>query len=173
MRSALVSLFILFAFSFRARAQLAGAKEGPVAMGHHHFFVTDVDAHLKLWTELLGAKPVKLAEYNVLKLPNLIIFITENPPAGGTKDTIVNHVGLQVRELRPLIARLKAAGADVATKRVVPPAEDDIFYFEDTDSYLAFVMGPDDTKVELIENRSLDAAIANHHIHFYTQRWTK
>ena len=168
MRLALVSLLILFASNSHARAQLTGAKEGPIAMGHHHFFVTDVDAHMKLWTELLGAEPVKLAEYNVLKLPNLIIFITENRPAGGTKGTIVNHVGLQVRELRPLVARLKAAVADVATKREVPPAEDDVFYFEDTDSYLAFVMAPDDTKVELIEKRSLDAPIANHHIHFYT-----
>ena len=168
MKSVFVSMLVFLAFSSQALAQLTGAKEGPVAMGHHHFFVTDVPAHLKLWTELLGAEPVKLAEYNVLKLPNLIIFITENPPAGGTKGTIVNHIGLQVRDLQPLVARLKAGGADLATKREISPAEDDIFYFEATDSHIAFVMGPDGAKVELVENRSLDTPIANHHIHFFT-----
>lgn len=164
-----ITLFYLTTTTL-ASAQLSGATDAEVSMGHVHFNVTDLDAHKTFWVDLLGATPTQLGDMDVLKLPNLLIFLREQRPTGGTKGTLVNHIGLQVKDIEPVVEKLKSAGVPIVTQTELTSvqAEGDIAYIESQDTYIAFVMGPDKTKVELSENESLSIPIANHHIHFYT-----
>jgi len=144
---------------------------GSVVYGHHHLIVTDVDAHRKFWIDTLGGVPAKLgtSAVNVIALPNVLIVLTPGKPAGGTKGTTVNHVGFAVPDLRAMVDRIKAHGFPVITRAELPAQYDvknDIGFVPDTNTSVAFAMAPDDTKVEFVENKTMNGAIALHHVHF-------
>jgi hypothetical protein len=64
---------------------------------------------------------------------------------------------------------VKAAGFPLVTRGELPPhleVNDDVALIPDLNASVAFVMGPDETKVEFIENRAMTGLIAMHHIHF-------
>jgi catechol 2,3-dioxygenase-like lactoylglutathione lyase family enzyme len=155
-----------------ASAQLTAAKDGPIVYGHHHFNVTNVDEHRKFWTTI-GGTPIKIGTNNleVVRFTNVIVFLTARPPKGGTKGTSVNHVGFGVPNLRQAVDKVKAAGYPMVTRAELPdtqPVKDDLAYIENQKTSIAFVMGPDDTKVELVENKALTGPVALHHLHFAT-----
>ncbi|HSF18634.1 MAG TPA: VOC family protein [Vicinamibacteria bacterium] len=160
----LVALFLCLA-STAAEAQLLSAKGSAVAMGHHHLYVSDVEASKHFWT-LLGAVPVAFPDREVMKLPDLVIFFTPEKPAGGTKGTTVNHIGVQMPDVASVVEKLRASGVPIVTREEVEGATKDVHYLENQDTHIAFVMAPDGTKVELFENKKLSHSIANHHIHF-------
>jgi catechol 2,3-dioxygenase-like lactoylglutathione lyase family enzyme len=153
-----------------ASAQLTAAKEGPIVYGHHHLNVSSVDEHRKFWTTLGGtAIKVGTSPAEIIRFPNVLIFMANRKPGGGTKGTSVNHIGFGVANLRQMVAKVKAAGYPMVTRAELPASQevkDDIAYIENQKTSIAFVMGPDDTKVELVENRAQALPIALHHIHF-------
>ncbi len=170
---------VLLAFAATASAQLPPPSAGPVVMGHHHFNVSDVEAHKRFWVELLGAEAVQLGPIAMIKVPGGLIALSKKPSSGGSRGSMINHVGFQVPDLRAVVARLKAGGAPIVTKQEVSGgrATGDVFYTESQDTYLAFVLAPDDIKVELMQNPDLKVPIVNHHTHFAApdveamQRW--
>jgi len=167
----LIGLFSVI-LSATADAQLDAASEGRVAYGHHHLAVTDVAEHKRFWIDTLGGKEVSFADYVVVKFANVIVFIREGEPTGGTKGTTVNHVGFTVPKLREVLERVADAGYAVVTDQEVPasmPVTDDIAYNETQDAYLSFVMAPDDIKIEFIESAGQAEVAKLHHIHFATQ----
>jgi catechol 2,3-dioxygenase-like lactoylglutathione lyase family enzyme len=137
-------------------AQLPPPNQSGVAMGHLHLKVRDVEAQKKFWIEL-GAKPAKLGSMDLMKLPDLLVLIQSGEPSGGTEGSVVGHVGLKVRDLKPLLARLKAAG--------IKGPKGEISFDEKTRG--AFVLAPEGVSVELMEDPALTVPVANHHIHFY------
>ena len=151
-----------------AAAQLLAAKDGPVAIGHHHLNVGDLEAHKSFWAEL-GGTAIKFGQTDVMKFPNLLVFLRAEAPSGGTKGSGVNHIGFEVPALEPVVAKLKAAGVAIVTTTEIPGATKDIHEIEGQGTLLTMIMGPDDMKVELIENRDVTFPIVNHHIHFATQ----
>ncbi len=64
-------ILILCATALAASTQQA-TKDAQVSMGHIHFNVTDAEAQKRVWVDLLGATTVKLGDFDVLKLPNLL-----------------------------------------------------------------------------------------------------
>jgi catechol 2,3-dioxygenase-like lactoylglutathione lyase family enzyme len=164
------TLFVLALGPSPARAQLLAAKDGPIAYGHHHVNVTDVAAHRKFWVDALGGSVVTVgtSPSTIVKFRNVLVFLTARAPSGGTKGTVVNHVGFEVPDIRKAVDRLKATGFQMATKAEVPATytvNDDLAQPPGGANTLAFVLGPDETKVELIENRSVPV-ISMHHIHW-------
>lgn len=154
-----------------AAAQLLAAKDGPVVYGHHHLTVTSVDAHKKFWVDALGGRAARLGTTEAAVFPNVIVLLRQGTPTGGTKGTSVNHVGFGVTDLRAAVARLKAAGFAMVTRAEAPPVyevKDDMAYVPDQKTSIAFVMAPDDVKVELVEVKTLATPIALHHIHYAT-----
>lgn len=152
-----------------ASAQLLAAKEGPVVYGHHHLNVTDIDAQMKFWVDALGGTAIPFGQRQVVRFPNVLIALTEQASTGGTKGTTVNHLGFQVPSVRDALASVREAGFPIVTREELPPSlevEDDMAHIADQDTYVAFVMAPDDVKVELFENRTQTEPIALHHIHF-------
>ncbi|MFQ5695095.1 MAG: VOC family protein, partial [Terriglobia bacterium] len=170
MRLFIALWFLSFSCAAPLAAQLTAAKDGPVAMGHHHLNVSDVEAHKRFWGELLGGTPAKLGNNEVYKFPNVLVFLRPHEPSGGSIGTSVNHIGFMVKDLKKTVSKLKAAGVPIVTRQQVSGGRgtSDIYYAKSQDKHLAFVMAPDNLKVELMENPSLSVPIANHHTHFAT-----
>ena len=175
----IASVLFVVALASTASAQLTAATQGPIVYGHHHLNVTNLDEQRKFWMTL-GGTPIKIGTgpnpMEIIKLPNVFIFFRQQAPTGGTKTSTVNHLGFSVPNLRQMVDNVKAAGFPIVTGNEVPPdqeVKDDIAYFAPTKSFIAFVMGPDNTKVELVEVKGQVLPIALHHVHFATQQVTE
>lgn len=168
-RAALAAMLVLAAQA-PASAQLTAAANGPVVYGHHHVNATSVDAHKKFWVDGLGGTLITVGTpaREIVQFPNVFVFLTARASTGGTKGTVVNHVGFETPDLRAAVDRLKAAGFPIVTAAEVPAdysVKDDLAQ-RPGGNVLAFVMGPDETKVELIHNPDVRQAIVLHHIHY-------
>ena len=153
-----------------AGAQLAAAKDGPIVYGHHHLTVTDLAAHRKFWVDTLGGTPGKLGNIETIAFTNVIVMLRQGTPSGGSKGTPVNHVGFAVPNLKAMVDKLRAAGYTMATRAELPPSQevkDDIAFSAGTKNNIAFVMAPDDVKVEFSELPAMPP-LSLHHIHFNT-----
>jgi len=170
-RSALV-LFVCLPAS-QASAQLLAAKDGPIVYGHHHLNVTSVDEHKKFWVTTLGGKVVTIGTNNreIIAFPNALLFMNAMAPSGPTKGSTVNHIGFSVPSLRPVIDKVKANGFRMITAEEAPAGikvENDIGLATGGDvSGIAYALGPDGVKVELVEIKKQTAPIVSHHIHFF------
>lgn len=143
-----------------ASAQLLAAKDGPIVYGHHHLAASDIPAHLKFFADMLGGTRIKFGPQNidVVKFPNVFIFFRNQKPTGGSKGTTVNHIGFSVPNLRQTLQRI---GGEYP---VVIPQEPTIN--NEAPPVHAFVIGPDEVMVELIENKQQTAPVALDSVHF-------
>ncbi len=153
-----------------AVAQVVNAPGARIVYGHHHLHVTDVAAHKRFWVDTLGGtvSPKKLGPFDVIRINKTVVLLQGVAPSGGTKGSTVGHLGIEVRDMRAALAALRAAGYPIVTKTELPPSlpvKDDIL--ETGGLTVAFVMGPDDTLVELVENRDAPSP-GNHHLHLAT-----
>jgi len=172
MSGLLLMIGLVLAPAARASAQLVAAKDGPIVYGHHHLNVTSVDDHRKFWVDALGGVATKIGTNNVeiIKFPNALIFMWAQKPTGGTKGSTVDHIAFSVSNLRRVVDRLKAGGFRIVTSSEAPSnitVKDDIGVVEGGPvSGIAYVLGPDDVKVEIVELKSQAAPIVSHHVHF-------
>ena len=158
-----------------ASAQLAAAKDAAVAYGHHHLNVSNIEATKKFFVDALGGAAIKIGTNNaeIIRFPNVLIFMRAQAPTGGTKGTAVDHIGFSVPNLRAAVDRIKAGGFPMVTRTEVPSSrevKDDIAPGVSGGPAIAFAMAPDDLKVELVENRQQTMPIALHHVHFFGQQ---
>ena len=166
--AAMSAMFVL-AVAPVALAQLTGASQGPIVYGHHHLSVTSVDEHKKFWVDTLGGELVTVGNLEIVRFSNVLVFMREAAPTGGTKGTTVNHIGFSVPSTRSMVDTVRGAGYPIVTRAELPPAlavEDGLARIADQDTYIAYTMAPDDVKVEFVENRAQTQPIALHHIHF-------
>lgn len=171
MRLLAYAVIVLALGASSASAQLLAAKDGPIVYGHHHIAASDIPAHLKFFADTLGGSKIVFGpqKADVVKFPNVFIFFRNQKPTGGSKGTTVNHIGFSVPNLRQTLDRVKAAGYPIITRAEVAPTQqvvDDIAPLSATTS-IAFVMGPDEVKVELLEDKKQTAPIVLHHVHFF------
>jgi catechol 2,3-dioxygenase-like lactoylglutathione lyase family enzyme len=172
MRIALATAVLVLVTHSSASAQLLAARTSPVAYGHHHINASDIEAHKRFWIDALGGRPVRVgtSPAEVVAFPNVLVFLAGRAPSGGTKGTAVNHVGFETPDIRAAVARLRAGGFRMVTREELPAdyeVRDDLGQ-RAGGNVIAFVMGPDDTKVELIENASIAESMRLHHIHWAT-----
>ena len=166
--AAMSALFVLAVVPV-ALAQLTAASQGPIVYGHHHLTVTSIDEHKKFWVDTLGGELVTVGNLEIVRFSNVLVFMREAAPTGGTKGTTVNHIGFSVPNTRSMVETVRAAGYPIVTRAELPPAlavEDGLAHIADQDTYIAYTMAPDDVKVEFVENRTQTQPIALHHIHF-------
>ena len=133
-------------------AQLASPGDSGVVMGHLHLTVKDLEAHRTFWAAL-GGTPVQNGPLALIQLPGTFVMLRQGTPAGGTVDSTINHVGFLVKDIQPWIAKWQAAGL-----KMEPQARP-------TQVYL---IAPDDVRVEILEDKSIDTPLKMHHVHFYT-----
>lgn len=172
--TALALGLLLLVNTVPASAQLIAAKDGPVVYGHHHLNVTSAADHKKFFVDALGGIPVTIGNREIVKFPNVLVFLREQAPKGGSKGTTADHLGLSFPDLPSVIARLKAGGYRMVTREESPsewPVNNDITRNPTgTGRSIAFVMGPDDLKVELLEIKDQKAPVALQHVHFFVQQ---
>jgi catechol 2,3-dioxygenase-like lactoylglutathione lyase family enzyme len=177
--------------AFAQLTQSKDTKEGRVVVGGIHIRPTSVDAQKKFWIDTLGGQPTKIANNYAAMFPDGIVEMgtpsfgcppsaatsgagsCEQKPWGGTKGTIINHVGMSVPNLRAVLDRVKAAGYAIVTRAELPPEsaageKDGIAFRSDHKANVGLVMGPDDILVEFIEIPTQKAPMAFHHLHFET-----
>ena len=171
--ASVVFVLLSVALASNASAQLLVAKDGPIVYGHHHLSASNMDAQRKFFVDTLGGTDIKVGTNNaeIIKFPNVFIFFRQMAPTGGTKGTTVNHIGFSVPNLRMMVDKVKANGYRMITREEVAAdraVKDDIAPpAAPGGATIAFAMGPDDTKVELVENTSQTMPIALHHVHFF------
>ena len=169
MALASMSALYLLTVAPLALAQLTAASQGPIVYGHHHLTVTSIDEHKKFWVDTLGGELVTVGTVEIVKFPNVLVFMREAEPTGGTRGTTVNHIGFSVPSTRSMVEKIRAAGFPIVTREELPPAlavEDGLAHIANQDTYIAFALAPDDVKVEILESRAQTRPIALHHIHF-------
>jgi len=159
----------LFVAASPSPAQLLAAKDAPVAYGHHHLNVTSIPASLKFFGETLGGTPITVAGRQIVKFPNVLVMLREQKPTAGSKGSSVDHLGFGVPNLRAAVDKIKANGFRMVTKEEAPApwvVTDDIGRQEGRDIAIAFAMGPDDLKVEIVEVKAQLVPVSLHHVHF-------
>jgi predicted enzyme related to lactoylglutathione lyase len=172
----LVLALLLLAAPADTAAQLLPAKEGPVVYGHHHLSAANVDAAKKFWTDTLGGTIARVGTNNleVVKIPGALIFFAGRAATGPSKGTSFDHVGLSVPAIRPVLDKVQAAGFKVITAAEAPPNVKVVDEIGVVDAGgvtgIAYVLGPDDVKIELIEIKAQKEPLANHHLHFFGEK---
>jgi catechol 2,3-dioxygenase-like lactoylglutathione lyase family enzyme len=136
----------------RLAAQLAAPGPSGVVMGHLHLAVKDLDAHRQFWSAL-GGTPVQNGALALIQLPGTFVMLRQATPTGGTVGSTINHVGFLVKDIAPWIEKWKAAGLTLEPQ--ARPTQ-------------VYLIGPDDVRVEILEDKTIDVPLKMHHLHFYT-----
>ena len=167
---ALAFLCVLLLQAVPSSAQLSAARDGSVVYGHHHVNATSIAAHSTFLVDTLGGVPITIGGRQIVKFPNVLVFLREQAPTGGSIGTTADHLGLAVPDLRPVIDKLKAGGYRMITRDSVPAdwaVIDDITKNPAGGRPIAFVLGPDDFKVELVQIADQKAPAVLQHVHFF------
>lgn len=151
------STFVLLTFAALCgpvHAQLAEPNELGVAMGHVHLNVKDIEVQRKFWTEYFGAVPLKRAGLTGVKVPGMLILFRQQAYTRSAEGTSMDHFGFKVPSTSKEVERLRAAGYKIERE------------FKGTEGFPnAYVIGPDEVKIELQEDVTLKAPIA-YHLHY-------
>jgi catechol 2,3-dioxygenase-like lactoylglutathione lyase family enzyme len=153
-RLILSALLLSLPLASPAFAQLATPNGAGVTMGHVHMNVADVALQKKLWIEHFGATSLS-SGIDGVKLPGMLLLFRKQAPSGGTEGTVLDHFGLKVRSLPETLAKWRAAGYEV--QREFTGAEG----FPN-----AYLMGPDQVKIELQEDTALPTQSIAYHLHY-------
>lgn len=130
-------------------AQLPAPNAAGVSAGHDIFSFHDIDAANRFWNTL-GGEPAELGPLKMTKFPGVLFLMRKGDPKGGTEGSTIDYIGFRVRDLKPTVDRLKEAGFTKLTE---------------TSKTQAFVYAPDDVKVRLTEDRTLETPVASDMIH--------
>jgi len=153
-RLAVPALLISLLIAAPARGQLATPNSAGIAMGHVHMNVADVELQKKLWIDHFGATALA-GGIDGVKLPGMLLLFRKQAPTGGTEGTVLDHFGLKVRSLSDTLTAWRAAGYEV--QREFTGAEG----FPN-----AYLIGPDQVKIELQEDKGLPSKSIAYHLHY-------
>jgi catechol 2,3-dioxygenase-like lactoylglutathione lyase family enzyme len=151
--------------------RLSAPNQLGVAMGHLHYLVRDVEANKKFWVAL-GGVAAKIGTTDVVKFPEVMVFLTEGNPSGGTEGSVVNHVAFRIRSLGPL----EASGMNVQHLKDFPgvasvysPEGERIELFdEQRATNLGFTLDEGESATAAARhNRPMSVPIIAHHVHLY------
>ncbi len=148
-RRALVVAMLLAATP--AAAQLASPNGAGVAAGHVHVNASDLAAQTRFWTAA-GGRVIQREKATMVEVPGMYVMLRQQAPTGGTAGTVLNHLGLYVKDLAASVAAWKAAGL------TWEPREKPV-------NGQGFLTGPDGVRIEIYINTAIDTPIAMHHLH--------
>ena len=166
----LVATLVTLLLAQNASAQLTAAKDGPIVYGHHHLAVSDIEGAKKFWGDTLGGTAITLSSgTQAIRFPGVFILLRAQAPKGGSKGSTVNHLGFSVPDLPKALDRVRKGGYRIVTREeaVAPKEVTNDVAITTSGASIAYVMAPDDVKVELVESRTQATPIALHHVHFF------
>ncbi len=112
---------------------------------HIHLYVRNVEAQRNFWLALAGGPQGGRG----VRIGTATVSITPGEPKGGNAGSAIENVTFRVKDLKDTLAKLEAAGGKLMPGGTVSSA---------------FVMAPEDVKIELIEDRSLEGPSAYDHV---------
>jgi catechol 2,3-dioxygenase-like lactoylglutathione lyase family enzyme len=157
----------------RASAQLRN-KTAPVVVGHYHLNVTSVEEHKRFWVDTLGGTAIKFGAegVDVIKFPDIFLFLRVKPPAGPTRGTAFDHIGFAVPDVPKMAAKAVANGYQLTVGREPQPGQTVSPPTAGNYGRFAYLLGPDGVKVELVTNAEANAPpITHHHVHFVNKQY--
>lgn len=137
--------------SVPAVAQLSAANSAGVSIGHVHINAKDVEAQQKFFT-LLGGVAVNNEKLVMMQFPGMYVVLRKQDSSGGTVGSVLNHFGFHVKSLDEFLPKWKAAGIPIEAGN--NPKQ-------------MYLMGPDDVRVEIIEDAKIPTPVEMHHIHMF------
>ncbi len=172
---ALVAGVVLVLAGDPAAAQLLN-KDAPVIVGHYHLNVTNVEEHMKFWVDTLGGTRMTFGpnKVDVVKFPDVYLFLREQAPTGPTRGTTFDHIGFAVPDVPAVAAKAVANGYQLTVGREPAPGETASPPTAGNYGMFAYLLGPDGVKVELVTNSDPDAPpIKHHHMHFVNKQFVE
>jgi catechol 2,3-dioxygenase-like lactoylglutathione lyase family enzyme len=173
-----VSSALGFVLASPASAQLSN-KEARVVVGHFHLNVTSIEAHKKFWVDALGGTAEKFGPGNldVISFPDTLIFLRVQAPTGPSRGTAFDHIGFAVSNVRDVVAKARANGFQTTNGREPKPGQTVSPQAAGTPEEVAgvaYLLGPDGAKVELVTNRdATPPPIKYHHVHFINKQYVE
>jgi len=146
---------LLFSLASAAQAQLATPNPAGLTYGHVHLNVVDMERHKEIWVEHFNGVVVEKGPLTAVRLPNMLVALTEREPTIAMRETVLDHFGFKVRDMDAFLEKWRADGLEVG--RVFIGAEGQTN---------AYIMLPGDVYVEMQEDQGLSADITGYHIHF-------
>ena len=160
-----------------ASAQLSN-KEAPAVVGHFHLNVTSVEAHKKFWVDTLGGVATKFGPDNidVMAFPDTLIFLRVQKPTGPTRGTAFDHIGFAAPNVPAIVAKITANGYQLTDGREPAPgaARGAPSGAQPQGGAIAYVLGPDGAKIEIVTNRDPNPPpFKYHHAHFINKQYVE
>jgi hypothetical protein len=153
-----VLLISLLASAF-ASAQLPEPNAMGNTAGHHIFTVGNKVVADQFWYAL-GGKKVEWGVLQMIAFPGAYFYIREGDHNGGTEGSSVDFLGFRVRNIEQALANLLPLG-------FLPMAG--------ADDTQAFILGPDEVKIHLVEDPTLTTFAATDEVRIVgpagTQAW--
>lgn len=147
---------------------VAPTAASQVSFSHLRVRTKDVDAAKKFWVAALGGTSRTVGTTEAVMLPGVLVLLDKQNASGGSKGSIVDHVTLEVKDLKALMTTLKQQKVTLATRaeiNTIYVVTDDMAFMPDRATSAAVAM-TDDVKVELVENKQLTTAVAFKSFHF-------
>ena len=158
----LLPTVLALSFALPAHAQLAPPNAAGITYGHVHLSVKDIEVHKKLWVDHFGGVVVQKGTLTAVKLPGMLIAFRTTPPTGPSEGSVMDHFGFKVRNLAEVLKGWRDAGLPVTQE------------FTGAEGFPnAYLMGPDDVRIELQEDKALPVKAAVNHLHFLTPEFAK
>ena len=159
---AVVVSVMLWGVSSRPVAQLLN-KQAPVIVGHYHLNVSSIDAHKNFWVDTLGGTAMKIGNTDVIRFPDVYLFLNAQKPTGPSRGTAFDHIGFAVPDVPALTTKVVANGYEVTTGREPKPGEKVALPTAGNYGRFSYLLGPDGAKVELVTNMEPYAPPITHH----------
>lgn len=152
-----------------AAATAAPSPAGAIVRTAVYLTVKDVAATKALLTTGLGGKAGTAGSLDTVTFPGLVVLIAKGTPAGGTSGSTVSAITLDVKDLKAVVATLKAAKAKLVTRtetNLLYPVVDDIATLPDQQTISAVVQTTDEVNIRLVENKQAAAPVVFRNLHF-------
>src|SRR5215468_7526152 len=156
MKHLIAALFASGLVAGAASAQPFTPNEAGVTMGHWHLNSANIEANKKIFVGMGGVASESGGLHRVT-FPGVVIILNirdPKPSTGGSRGSVVNHVGFIVNNVQEQVAKWKANGV-----AVLPGGNDR----QDQ----AYVETPDKLRVEILEDKNQKFAVQNEHVHFF------
>lgn len=171
--SVMAVTLVIWSASSRPVAQLLN-KQAPVIVGHYHLNVTSIDAHKKFWVDTLGGTATKVGKTDVIKFPDVYLFLDVKKPTGPSRGTAFDHIGFAVPDVPALTTKIVANGYELTTGREPAPGEKVALPTAGNYGRFSYLLGPDGAKVELVTNMQPNPPpITHHHVHFINKQYVE
>ena len=151
----LTAVTLTLVVALPAHAQFGEGNAAGIISGYVHLNVSDVELHKRLWVDQWDGELVESGSLTAIRWPGLLVFLNEEEPTGGSQGTVMDHFGFKVRDIDALLDRWRAAGFEVQSE------------FTGSEGFPnAYVVIPDEVRLELQEDPTLSDDVIGYHIHW-------